>query len=253
MTDRKWLAAVVLLCAFAGAASAEWERTVSAWDTRLPAAGKFQASLWAGYWEAEAGGADVNTMDGTLYLTYGIADNWSACVAPGFTRWDVDGGDSESGIGDTDIMTTYRFLDEKDAACDLAVLGRVQIPTGDEDKGLGTDHVEPGFLLLASKTLGPVIAVANAGGDAILDANEGEEDFILHAALEGVYPLNEQVSLNAVMSAATARRDGADDMIDLGLGTRFTPCEQTFVLGAGYVSFTDDYDWGAQIAGGYEF
>ncbi|MBU1910096.1 MAG: transporter [Verrucomicrobia bacterium] len=243
----------MVLCLFAVAASAAWERTVSAWDTRLPAQGKVQLSLWGDYWASEAAGADATTLNGTLYLTYGIADNWSACVAPSFTRWDVDGGDSETGISDTDVMTTYRFMDEAEAGVDLAVQGRVQIPTGDEDKGLGTGHVEPKLMLLASKALGPIIAVANLGGIAVLDANDGEEDFILRAELEGIYPLSDQLSLNAVVSAMTARWDGADDMVDLGVGARFTPQEQLFVLGAGYVCFTDAYDWGAQIAAGFEF
>jgi len=247
------LTAAAVLCVFAVAASAEWERTIFAWDTRLPAQGKFQASLWGDYYAYEVGDADATTLDGVLYLTYGIADNWSACVAPSFTSWDVDDGDSESGISDTLLTTTYRFMEEKDSGADVAILGRASLPTGDDDKGLGSGNVEPGFLVLAAKTLGPIVAVANAGATAILDADDGEEDFILRGCIEGIYPLNEQLNINALLSAETARADGADDDVELGLGTRFTPVEQFFVLGAGYVCLTDAYDWGATLATGYEF
>ena len=33
----------------AATASAEWERTVNAWDTRLPDQGRVQASIWGSY------------------------------------------------------------------------------------------------------------------------------------------------------------------------------------------------------------
>lgn len=253
MNSRSGLAIVAVLCVFTAAASAEWERTIFAWDTRLPAQGKFQASLWGDYYAAEVAGADSTSLDGVLYLAYGIADNWSACVAPSFSSWDVDRGGSESGISDTLLMSTYRFMEEKDSGADVAVLGRVSLPTGDDDKGLGSGNVEPGFLVLASKTLGPIAAVANAGATAILDADDGEEDFILRGCIEGICPLNEQLSLNALLSAQTARVDGADDDVALGFGTRFTPVEQFFVLGAGNVCLTDAYDWGATLAAGYEF
>ncbi|MBP7830848.1 MAG: transporter [Kiritimatiellae bacterium] len=253
MTGRIGLAVAAVLCVFAVAASAEWERTIFAWDTRLPAQGKFQTSLWGDYYASEVGDADATTMDAALYLAYGIADHWSACVAPGFVSWDVDGGDSESGISDTALMTTYRFMEEKDSGADVAILGRVNLPTGDDDKGLGSGNVEPGFLVLASKTLGPIVAVANAGATAILDADDGEEDFILRGAVECLYPLNEQLNLNALLAAQTARADGEDDDVELGFGTRYTPVEQFFVLGAGYVCLTDAYDWGATLAAGYEF
>ena len=253
MTARKWLVAVGILCLFAVAASAEWERTINAFDSRLPAQGKLQLALWGLYFESDNAGADVNEMDGTAYLNYGIKDKWSASIAPGVTRWDVDNGDSESGLADTKLLTTYRFLYEADAGLDLAIMGRVLIPTGDDDKGLGTGHVEPGLLLIAAKTIGPIIVVGNAGGSLILNPNRGEEDFILGGALEGIYPLSDRLNLNAVCSASTARMDGGDDTVDVGVGARFTPLKQFFLLGGIYTCLTDAYDWGIQVATGYEF
>jgi len=253
MNMRKGCIGIGLLCLFTAAASAEWERTISAWDTRLPAEKKLQLSLWGGYWTWKDSGANGHSIDGRLYANYGLMDNWSLAVAPGYSYWHMTGFGSENGIGDTSLMSTYRFLDEAKAGVDLAAWGEAWFPTGNNDKSLGTGHVEPGIGLIASKTLGPIIAVANLEGNMIINADDGEQDFIGQATLEGVYPLYEKLSLNAQFSAATKRWSSEDEMIDLGIGTRFKPVEQVFLAGAAYKCLTDSYDYGFQLAGGYEF
>ena len=249
MKVRQWWWPAVILCVCAGAVQAEWQRTIVAGDTRLPAQGKVQAQLGGGYeaWE------DGDTLFGQLQVGYGISDRWAAYVAPSFVSWDVDDGDSESGLGDTGLGTVYRFLDEADSGFDLALHGAVGLPTGDDDKYLGTGSVEPELNLLVSKTLGPVVAVANAGGYLILDADRGEEDFVLQGVLEGLYPLGEKWSLNAALSAETARADGEDDDVDLTVGARFLPKPQLLFTAGVLYCLADIVDWGAYFSAGYEF
>ena len=67
------------------------------------------------------------------------------------------------------------------------------------------------------------------------------------------YPFCEKLSLNAQFSAATKRWNDEDALIDLGLGARFKPQEQVFLAGAAYKCLTDNYDYGFQVSGGYEF
>jgi len=254
MKASKWLIVAFILCLFPVTASAEWERTISAWDTRLPAQGKLQVSLWDGYetWGDE--GADGKSIVGTLYVNYGLTDKWSVCLAPSFYRWQEHGIGSESGLSDTGLMTTYRFLDESKSGLDLAVMGSMGLPTGDEDKYLGSGNVEPAVRLLASKTLGSIIAVANVGARKIIDPDKGEKDFVLSADVEGIYPLNDKLSLNGVLSGNTARWDSADAYVDLGVGARFTPHKQLFVTGSVYRSLTSDVnDWYFQLGVGFEF
>ncbi|MEI7437020.1 MAG: transporter [bacterium] len=253
MTTRKWLVAVSLLGLFAMTASAEWERTISAWDTRLPAQGKLQVSFWGNYVTWNDVGADANQLDGSIYANYGIVDNWSVCIAPSVTGWNVDGGKSEAGISDTALMTTYRFMDEADAGVDVAVMGRVSLPTGNEDLGLGSGNADPGVTVMASKDLGTIIVVANVNGRMIIDANDDEKDYTLSAELEGVCPLSKQLSLNVAFSAATPQWDSEDDNVDMGIGMRYKPQERIFVNGMVYSCLTDNYDWGFQAGAGYEF
>ena len=252
MSIRSWMVTAGVVCAMAATASAEWERTVSAWDTQLPDQGKTQASLWASYTEYDTGPLDSDDWFATAYLTYGIQDNWSVALAPSFLDWSA-GNVSESGFSDLGLLSTYRFQEETEAAAGMAVQGRISLPTGDEDKGLGSGHVEPGVALLGSMPVGAITLVGNVGGDLILDADKFEEDFVAYGSLEAIYDLNEQVSLNGVLSAATARLERGDEIVDVGVGSRIKPNEQLFVVGAVYACLTDAYDWSLQIAAGYEF
>ncbi len=251
-TGKLWMAAG-LAGFFAATAGAEWQRTVSAWDTRLPAQGKLQLSLWADRFAADEGGWDYAESSFMLGVNYGLLNRWSVGVAPGIAHWSIEDGDSETGIADTALQSTFRVLDEAAAGLDLAAVGQLWLPTGDDDKGLGSGSLEPVAAVAASKTLGAIIAVANAGGHLILDADDGEKDMLLFGTLEGIYPVGNLLSFNGSLSVATARFDDGDSTVDLGAGGRLVPIPQVFLSGALYVCLTDAYDWGIQAAAGYEF
>jgi hypothetical protein len=233
---------------------AEWERTVSAWDTRLPDKGRVQVTFWGGYWETGFTSVDLEETSAYLDITYGISDNWSVALSPSYYSWSFEPGPSDSGISDTTLMTTYRFMDEDKSGFDMAVQGNLYIPTGDADKGLGSDRYSSGVTLLASRQIGPFIGVANLGGNVIIDAREEEKDVVGHAVLEGVYPLSEQLSLNMALSGSTKRFDAGEESADIGVGFRCTPKAWNMFLAAMvYNSFTSLYDWGLNVAVGYEF
>ena len=234
-------------------ASAEWQRTVTAWDTRLPAQGKLQLMMWGNYWTGSEDDWDWANTTCMFYVNYGIRNNWSASIAPGIAHWSVDGGDSKTGISDTDLQTEFRILEEAQAGLDLAVVGRMWLPTGDEDKGLGSGSLEPGLALAASKTFGPVIGVANAGGRLIMNADEGEKSMVMFGMVEGIFALCEQISVNGSFDVTSARYDGTDATVDIGAGARMVPIPQVFLSGALYLCLTDAYDWGLQLVAGYEF
>ncbi len=51
----------------------------------------------------------------------------------------------ESGIGDTSLSATYAFDDIGDSSVYVDLTGRVRLPTGDEDKGLGIGATDYGL------------------------------------------------------------------------------------------------------------
>ena len=248
----KQIAALAVILLLPVMASAEWERTVGAWDTRLPSKGKTEVAVWGDYSKSEV--ANVDSIGKAAYfdVTYGISDKWSAYISPSFYNWKL-GGVSKSGLSDTMLQTTYRFRDEAANNLDLAVMGELLLPTGDDKKGLGDGKFEPGVKLLASKTYGPVIAVANLDLTAIPNAASGQKSFVVESDLEGVYPLNDKLSLNATIFAETAHTDGADLDLDLGFGSRYNVKNRMFVTGMLYKCLTESAAWGMEIGIGVEF
>lgn len=256
MKSRIFLFFAAVLLLFPVAVHAEWERTVSASDTRLPDDGKLQLTLWGGYWETalEHTSIELKEIDGKLKIAYGLTENWSLTLVPSYYSWDFDPGPSNSGLSDTVVMTTYRFMDEAESGWGMAIQGNLYVPTGDGDKGLGTDRFASGAKLLLSKKIGPFIGVVNLGGDMIFNSRDYEKDWVGEAVLEGIYPLTGQLSLNMALSGKTKRFDGSEEKAEMGVGFRFTPKRgDLFLAGMGYTSFTDLYDWGMQLAVGVEF
>jgi hypothetical protein len=154
---------LVALPAVAGAAlPLETEDTGTAERVEVEVAGVYQSAT----------GGDSGDL--AVAVNVGLQANLEANVSGTLAVDDPVGGAAEFGLGDTTLGLKYRFLDE--AARWPALLARVtlQVPTGDETRGLGKGDVSVGLLLAASRTLGPVTLTGNAGytittGDADAD------------------------------------------------------------------------------------
>jgi hypothetical protein len=118
--------------------------------------------------------SDGDGGDLAVTVNVGLLANLEASVAGTLAVDDPAGSATEIGLGDTTLGVKYRFLDE--AAPWPALLARftLELPTGDEARGLGEGDASVGLLLAASRTWGPVILTGNAGytittGDADAD------------------------------------------------------------------------------------
>jgi hypothetical protein len=65
------------------------------------------------------------------------------------------GGGSKTGVGDVLLRTKYNFLRNHDVSPDLAVLGQIKLPTGDQKNLLGTGETDFLALFIASRSFGP--------------------------------------------------------------------------------------------------
>ena len=96
--------------------------------------------------DKEAGVTSKERATG-LGLTYGLTDNLDLGVGLGH----VD-GEGADGLGDAEIGLKWRFY-EKDGLS-FAIAPSLSLPTGDDEKGLGTGKVGLGLNFIASKELG---------------------------------------------------------------------------------------------------
>jgi len=71
--------------------------------------------------------------------------------------------DDATGLGDIFVRTKYNFLKNDSKYPDLAVVGRVRLPTGDDNNLLGTGYTSAAALLVASKTFGTITPHLNIG------------------------------------------------------------------------------------------
>ena len=74
---------------------------------------------------------------------------------------------SETGIGDILLRGKYHFLRGEEWRPDLAVVGQVKFPSGDEDELLGTGDWRGMGMLVADKTFGRVSPHVNVGFEIV--------------------------------------------------------------------------------------
>lgn len=85
----------------------------------------------------------------------------------------------ETGIGDIILRSKYNFLRDYGSWPDLAIIGQVKLPTGDEDNLLGTGETNVLGLLVASRTFGPVTPHVNLGYEFSTDSTQSNARYVL--------------------------------------------------------------------------
>ena len=73
------------------------------------------------------------------------------------------GGGDETGIGDIILRTKYNLLRDRPGLPDLAIVGDIKLPTGDEDELLGTGDTNFRALIVLSRTFGLLTPHVNFG------------------------------------------------------------------------------------------
>ena len=74
------------------------------------------------------------------------------------------GGEStESGFGDTVLSATYNALYDRSTTLGIDLTGRLKLPTGDENKGLGTGSTDVGFQVDAYRTFDRLTVFGDVG------------------------------------------------------------------------------------------
>jgi hypothetical protein len=151
-----------LLIAFSQAAVAAELTNINA-----PSDGRFSMSVGVNYDTGDYGATnDTDVWSTPISLKYrkglwsfGISTSWLRVTSPNTV--DADGNfigsggarTTEKGIGDINLSATYNLLDDRDYLVGLDVIGKIKIPTADEDKFLGTGKTDYGLNVEAFKTI----------------------------------------------------------------------------------------------------
>jgi hypothetical protein len=230
-----------------------------------------------GHWQLELAGEHVHhkrnaQIDGATVsqlrqialassvLTYGWSERLDLAVTLNALRTSVeqDGTlqNKASGISDTILEAKWRFYDHDDTA--LAVKTSLSLPTGDENRGLGTGKASGGINFILTHEAGPWVLMANAAFILVRykraeDAQSGQSHLRRFSAA-ATYEVHEGWRLAAEIGQRT--NESKDDPFLPGrngsyamLGAIRSPSKDAdFSLGVRRAVSGGEYDW-AFIAG----
>lgn len=130
-------------------------------DTGTQGAGGFQFELSSDRIRTTEGGVKFRTGLISSTLTYGLTDELDIAVGLPYQRIDNDGEPKVRGTGDAVVGVKWRFH-EKDGLS-IGLKPQVLIPTGNEQRGLGSGKAAYGVNLLASYEVDTCTLLANTG------------------------------------------------------------------------------------------
>lgn len=129
--------------------------------------GRFSISVGTDYSSGDYGASEdtevwaipISLKYRTGAWRFGASTSWLRVTSP--NNVDADGNfigsggkkNTEAGMGDVHLSAAYTLLDDRDYLVGLDVIGKVKIPTADEDKFLGTGKVDYGLNLEVFKTI----------------------------------------------------------------------------------------------------
>lgn len=189
-------------------------------------------------------------------VAYGVTDWLMIEGRVPFLRLDVDGGDSESGIGDLEFEGKVSLTRKSSPvgfvpdALDLSAGVRVSVPTGDEDEGLGRENASFAPFASASYWFDPRIGL-HGRVEAELQQDERPQ-YRATAAIEFV-PWDPSFS---IFGALDFQRDGTEsDGVTIAPGAQYRFPGMPLALGIGIpLGLNDDApDWGILVNGEYRF
>lgn len=137
-------------------------------DTGTQGTGKYQIEA-SGNWQTDKeneGGERVREIDSfvAVVFTAGVAETLDVMVTVPYVWTETEESGTitrNNGLFDTVIEAKWRFYDKQKLS--LAFKPGILIPTGDADKGLGTDHVGYSAFLISTVDAEPWFFDANLG------------------------------------------------------------------------------------------
>lgn len=163
-------------------------------DTGTQGAGRFELEL--GFERVREG--DAHAVEFGPQLSCGALANLDFIVRPAWL--DLRGAEgSTRGIGDTALDVKWRFLE--DGPFSLGLRAGIDLPTGDEDKSLGTGEVGYHGVLIVSYDMEPLSFHANVGTIHIGNIPLQRSD-LAFASVAVVWAAREDLKFSAEVGAA---------------------------------------------------
>jgi hypothetical protein len=206
-------------------------------DTGTQGKEKFQLELNSEFSHEDEDGATEDAFEFASVLSYGIADTIDIVLGVPYQhiRLKESGqNDSENGLSDISLELKWRFY-EKDGLS-LALKPGMTLPTGDDDKGLGSGKATYSAFFITTKEVEHWAFHLNLG--YIRNENKSDERKDLwHASVAAGYGITEKLTLVGNI--------GLERNVDRNVNTN-----PAFILGGLIYSISENLDIDFGVKGG---
>jgi hypothetical protein len=191
-------------------------------------------------------GDTEGTLPG-IELNYGLIPNGQLTIDTVAAFDSPSGGSMQFGYGDTPISFKYRFIqeDSKGWRPQVAVFPLVNLPTGDEHRGLGAGHVLVFFPMWFQKTIGDW--TIDGGGGYWINQGGGDKNFWFSGLLLQ-RKVTEKLSIGGELFHQTADAMDGHDSTGFNIGATYDINERNRLLfsagrGLQNASDTNVFSW----------
>lgn len=156
--------------------------------------GKAQLEVNGLYGHGKEASGTSTESEGAAIFTYGLTEAVDLVFGLPFQHLKNEGADTtttESGVSDTSIDVKWRFYEHDDFS--LAIKPGLTLPTGDDDKGLGSGKATYRLFFITSKEIAPWAFHLNLG--YIRNENTlGDEKDLWHASFASTVAIAEHLT-----------------------------------------------------------
>ena len=155
-------------------------RPLSTEDTGIPEKGKLELETGFTYTRESN---ESNNYNFSLVSVYGLLENMALCVELPFDIMNPDDGETEGSFNDMAIAVKTSLLPEGEKLPSFLLKTIVKLPTGDEDKGLGSGETDTTLVMVASKAIGHATLHGNIGY-TFVGGDLNDDNIVYGVALE---------------------------------------------------------------------
>lgn len=252
---RKMLAlAVVLAVVSVVSAQAEPIRTLLCRENKIPELHKFEAGAVARYTETpeefSPNMIGYDTYEVAPYVRFGAAPNLALALEVPYVSTDPELGDGETGLGDVGLEADLIAYQDIMGYPYVMPHARVDLSTGDEDKGLGTGETRTTLGIAVGTTVDEIFHWV---ADAMYTVHD-ETDNIATFAGAFIWDLSDQCSIHVEGQVTDEERlEGQEHpMLFLG-GLTYKATDKLTLIGYGGGGKNTDQDVVAAVKAAYSF
>ena len=196
-------------------------------DTGTQGTGNFQIELTQDLTQDKDTGTETRDRSFSAILSYGLTDTFDIIAALPYEHSTEHSGGTKTtvhGFSDMEIAFKWRFYEE--GALSLALRPSLGLPTGNDDKGLSSEHYVPSLFGVMTYAIEFWAFHLHLGYTRNFHDGPGQREHVFHTSAAAEYSINESARVVADISTESNPDDAGHPSINsivLGLIFSVTP------------------------------